>query len=284
MQVTVICRKNQARSIFAEYVISSQFPEIEVKSAGTHVELVDLPALQVSIIASEWGVNCEVTTPRSISDMREYIESSDLVILAEQNLVSELTKFKVTGKVRSLEEYSLDTSFSPKDPAGFSNQKLREELGKMTSVALRAIESELHISSTFGIKVVVPTNPSDCELAFTHAQFERQQNNGFLVDIDFRSPYSIEFAGLAEFEFYDPLETDLTKESNIFRSKILSPIREVKNPESVLISREFRIKIRKLADIAPVTLVTAPRNILGQGIPDSYLAAVLGNQISTINC
>ena len=66
MQVTVICRKNQARSIFAEYVISSQFPDIEVKSAGTHVELGDLPALQVSKIASEWGVNCEGTTTTKI--------------------------------------------------------------------------------------------------------------------------------------------------------------------------------------------------------------------------
>jgi protein-tyrosine-phosphatase len=284
MHVTFICRKNEVRSTFAQLLAHNQFPEIETDSAGIEVNSHPAPLSSVFEIAIDWGLQKINLVPTSILEKRRFIESSELVIIADESLRSSLSVLKINGKVRSFADYIFDESFMPQDPLGFTADKLRVEVAKVAYSSIRAIESELNISSTYGIKVVIPNNSTDCDLAFEHAQFERQQNDGFLIDCDLRSPYATDHGSSENYVFYNPLEINISKDAFLNKSKIWASYKEFSRPETILISRDWRNQIRELADIAPVTLITAPRYIEGKRVVDSYMASAVGNEISIISC
>ena len=284
MHVTFICRKNEVRSTFAQLLVHNQFPEIGTDSAGIEVNSHSAPVSSVFEIAVEWGLQKINLVPTSILEKRLLIESSQLVIIADESLRSSLSDLKISGNLRSFGDYIFDESFIPQDPLGFAADKLRVELAKVAYSTIRAIESELNISSTYGVKVIIPNNSTDCDLAFAHAQFERQQNDGFLIDCDLRSPYATDHGTTGNYLFYNPLETNISKDALLNKSKIWASVKEFSRPESILISRDWRSQIRELADIAPVTLITAPRYIEGKRVVDSYLASAVGNEISIISC
>ena len=284
MRVSIICRKNVVRSTFAHLLINSQFPEIEISSAGVDINTESLPVPMVFQIADEWGLQNIDILPASILEKKSYIESSDLVVIADESLKSSLDILNIHGKVRGFSDYIFDESFVPQDPLGFTYEKFKVEVAKVAYASLRVIESELKISSKYGVKVVIPYNSTDCDLAFAHAQFERQQNDGFLIDCDLRSPYATDHSSFENYFYYNPLKIDLGVDSFLNKSKIWTADKEFSKPESMLLRREWRSQIRKLADIAPVTLLTAPRYIQGKRIVDSYLAATVGNEISIISC
>jgi protein-tyrosine-phosphatase len=284
MHITFICRKNQVRSTFAQLLVHNQFPEIETDSAGTEINSNPAPLPSVFEIAADWGLQKINLVPTSILEKSSFIESCELVIIADESLRSSLSALKIKGNVRSFADYTFDESFIPQDPLGFTADKLRVEVAKVAYSTIRAIESELNISSTYGVKVVIPNNSTDCDLAFAHAQFERQQNDGFLIDCDLRSPYATDHGNSENYLFYNPLEINISKNALLNKSKIWASYKEFSRPESILISRDWRSQIRELADIAPVTLITAPRYIEGKRVVDSYLASAVGNEISIISC
>jgi len=284
MQLSFICRKNQVRSTFAQLLVQKQFPEIVSESAGIEVNSNSAPLPGVFEIAVEWGLEKIELIPTGILEKRSFIESSELVIIADESLRSGLSTLKISGNVRSFADYIFDESFIPQDPLGFAADKLRVEIAKVAYSTIRVIESELNISSRYGVKVVIPNNSTDCDLAYAHAQFERQQNDGFLIDCDLRSPYATDHGTTENYLFYNPLEINTNKDALLNKSKIWASYKEFSRPESILIARDWRSQIRELADIAPVTLITAPRYIDGKRIVDSYLASAVGNEISIISC
>jgi len=284
MQVVFICRRNEVRSTFAQLLAQKQFPEIVSESAG--IEISSNPSSRPSVfdIAVEWGFEKINLVPTSILEKRSFIESSELVIIADESLRGSLNVLKISGNVRKFADYIFDESFVPLDPIGFTLDKLKVEVAKVAYSTIRAIESELNISSTYGIKVIIPNSSTDCDLAFAHAQFERKQNDGFLIDCDLRSPYATDHASSENYHFYNPIEMNIGEDAFGQKSKIWASCKEFSRPESILISRDWRSQIRKLADIAPVTLLTAPRYIQGKRVVDSYLASAVGNEISIISC
>jgi hypothetical protein len=193
--------------------------------------------------------------------------------------------WNITAEVKSFDDLTLDEDFVPKDPIDLRDSEFRVELAKIGYVAIRAVELESIDPPRFPIKIFIPLNTSDAALAFMHARFERNYNNGFLIDIDFRSPNSQEFATQEECNFYEPETLNVDKYLiSQERSQILTPNREFRFPEKILISKEFRDRIRQFATIAPVTLISAPRCIQGVPIPDSYLAAISATTITTVGC
>lgn len=276
---------NQVRSTFSEILISSQYPEIEICSAGVSTVLEKSPLDRVYSVASEWGLNKLNLKPKEILEIRSFIESCDFLLLAERSYMRYFADWNITAKVKSFDDLTLDEHFVPKDPIDLRESEFRVELAKIGYVAIRAVELESIDPPRFPIKIFIPLNTSDAELAFMHARFERKYNNGFLIDIDFRSPNSQEFATQKECNYYEPetLNVDkyLTTEE---RSQILTPNREFRFPEKILISKDFRDRIREFATIAPVTLISAPRCIQGVPIPDSYLAAISATVITTVGC
>jgi protein-tyrosine-phosphatase len=285
MRVTVVCRMNQVRSVFSEILLRSQYPDIEVSSAGIESVAGKLPITSVALISAEWGLNSFNLKPKEILEVREFIESSDLLLLAENSFSKYFSDWNLKAKVRSFDEFTSDQNFVPKDPVDLSDGELKVELAKIGYVAIRAIELERMTPSVFPIKVIIPLNASDAELAFTHARFESKLENGFLIDIDFRSPNAREFATQEECVYFDPENFNAENyQTNESRRMVFTPDREYRVPEKILISREFRNTIREFARVAPVILISAPRQIQGVPIPDSYLAAISANCITTVGC
>lgn len=285
MKVAVICRMNQVRSTFSEILLRSQFPEIDFCSAGVSSDAGSLPITRVTSVASEWGLNTLKLMPKGILEIRDFIESCDLLLLAEDSFSQYFLEWKLLGKIKSFDQLTLDENFIPQDPINVGENEFKVELAKIGYVAVRAIELENLKPSSFPIKIVIPLNASDAELAFTYARFASRNEHGILIDVDFRSPNAREFATEEECIFFDPVTlsvSDYLKTIDVH--KILSPNREFRTPERILISKDFRTKIREFANIAPVTLISAPRSIQGVPIPDSYLAAISATVITTIGC
>jgi protein-tyrosine-phosphatase len=285
MKVAVICRMNQVRSTFSEILLTSQFPEIDFCSAGVSSVAGNLPITRVTSVATEWGLNALKLMPKGILDIRDFIESCDLLLLAEDSFAQCFLDWQITGRIKSFDQITLDENFIPKDPVNFGENDFKVELAKIGYVAIRAIELENMQPSSFPIKIVIPLNASDAELAFTYARFASSNEKGILIDVDFRSPNAREFATEEECMYFDPDTLNASDYQKTLHSlKILSPNREFRTPERILISRDFRTKIREFANIAPVTLISAPRCIQGVPIPDSYLAAISATVITTIGC
>lgn len=285
MKVAIVCRMNQVRSTFSEFLLSSQYPEIELHSAGVGAVSNKLPIARVATIATEWGLNTFSLAPRHITEIREFIESCDLLLLAESSFSSFFSAWNLRATTKSFDQLTLDENFVPKDPVDIGESEFRVELSKIGYVAIRAIESEIITSPKFPIKIVIPLNASDAELAFTFAKFESNQDKGFLIDVDFRSPNTREFASPEECTFFDPTTLNvLCNPATLDSGRILTPSREYRVPEEILISKEFRTNIREFANIAPVTLISAPRCVQGLPIPDSYLAAISATSIVTVGC
>jgi len=284
MRISIICRLNQARSVFAHCLVANQFPELEVESAGIDTELGLEPLPLIMEIAQEWGLSAFIHTPKHIDQLKSFIEASDLILISEPYMAKSLLDYNFVGKLAALEDFVLDSNFLPKDPIGLREEKMKIELAKIFYATTRAIECELGFTSKFEVKSVIPLSHSDNELAFTFARFERQQTQGFLIDCDLRSPYSNDFASEDDFHYYDP--GNFGPEENLlkFKSKIWTPYREFRNPEALLISRSWREQIVKISQIAPVTLLTAPRNVNGHELPDSFLASSVCTNITTISC
>ena len=286
MKMAVVCRMNQVRSTFSEILISSQYPEIEICSAGVSLVSEKLPVERVYSIASDWGLNPLNLKPREIFEIKNFVESCDFLLLAESSFARYFDKWDITAKVKSFDELTLDENFMPKDPIDLREMEFRVELAKIGYVATRAVELETMDPPRFPIKIVIPLNASDAELAFTHARFERNYDNGFLIDIDFRSPNSQEFATQEEeYNYYQPGTFNVDQYlSSQGRGLILTPNREYRFPEKILIARDFHNRIRDFANVAPVTLISAPRCIQGVTIPDSFLAAISATTITTVGC
>lgn len=284
MRIVTVCKMNQARSPFAQAVLERNFPHDEISSTG--VTAFDGAQVLESVVATakNWGVPITQSTSRSLSDATDDVMQADLIITAENTHRDAIRNLGYSGLLRSYEEILEDHDFIPIDPSGLLPDAMSRELGKVGALTLRAALDAKGFPHAHNIHVVIPHGVSDLGMALAHAQMSRITEGAILIDVDLRAPlvHEIEDMGLERI-FYDIDQIELMPIPELTKNQILTHIRQVDFPEKYFLSPEWRSWIQRLADRAPVVLITAPRHSRARRLADSYLASYMADEFTVIS-
>jgi hypothetical protein len=129
----------------------------------------------------------------------------------------------------------------------------------------------------------IPHGITDLGMALTRGQFERVAQGAILVDADLRAPDTSALKELGlEPLYFDSSNFDAVDPSQVSQSHILIHKFQLDYPEAVFLSPEWRGFIQRLADFAPVVIITAPRHSQLRKLPDSYLASYMSDEFGVI--
>jgi protein-tyrosine-phosphatase len=285
MRIGLVCTLNQARSPFAESVLSSNFPEHEFFSTG--VKAIYGTSIMKSVLATaaEWGLKVSKDSSTTIFNDESRILNSDLIIVAEPEQKAAIIELGYKSKLLSFDEVFEDQDFTPQDPEGFAMDAMTRELGKVAAVSLRAVLDLAGNGHRNPVTAVIPHGVSDLGMALAHAQLERTSRRAILIDGDIRAPHDEEIANAGlERVFFDIQKLDECDFSNLGTNQILTHIREVDFPEKFFIKDLWRNFLKKMSEQSPVVLVTAPRHSHMRKLADSYLASYMADEFSVISC
>jgi protein-tyrosine-phosphatase len=284
MSIGVICRMNQARSIFVEGVLTKNFPELDFFSSG--VEAVSGSAVidGVEELAKTWEI--ELTKKRSSTiqeDMPEILEA-ELIICTEMAFEQAIRLLGYNGKVLNFEQLVTDSFFMPLDPEGLFVDKFRRELAKAAAISIKAVRSHLGLSFANPIKVVTPNSAADSNLALAHSVMEARIDNAILIDADFRAPNLAEIKeqGLETVEF-DIKNFDQKLLEKITNQNILTHQYQINHPGQILLNPLFANFLQILTQDRPIVLLTAPRYTNSLRLSDSYIFSAYTDNISVIS-
>jgi len=275
---------NQARSIFAEGVLTKNFPELEFFSSGVEAQSGSSLIDGVEELAKIWEISLTKKRSSSIQEDQSEILEAELIICAEMQFEPLIRKLGYSGKVLNFEQLVTDSFFMPLDPNGLSVDKFKRELAKTAAIAIKAVRSHLRLEFSNSITVVTPNSASDSNLALAHALMESKINNAILVDADFRAPNlsEIKEQGLEEIEF-DIQNLDQLSYEIITNQQILTHQYQINHPGQVLLSPNFNTFLQKLTQDRPAVLLTAPRYTNANRLSDSYIFSAYTDNISVIS-
>lgn len=283
MHIVTVCRMNQARSPFAQAVLQRNFPEDFITSCGV-AAINGTPFLEsVEKIAARWMVPITKKTSTSVEGDRDELLAADLIITADDYQLDVIRGLGYQGVARSYEEIIGDTDFIPADPDGMTFDGISRELGKVGACTLRAAIDAKGFAHHYPITSFIPHGVSDLAMALTRGQFERVAQGAILVDADLRAPdvTALKELGLEPL-FFDSSNFDSVDPAQVSQNQILIHKFQLDYPEAVFLSPEWRGFIQRLADFAPVVIITAPRHSQLRKLPDSYLASYMSDEFGVI--
>ena len=284
MSIGVICRMNQARSIFVEGVLTKNFPELDFFSSGVEALSGSAPIDGVEELAKVWEIDLSKKRSSSIQDDQNEILEAELIICAEMEFEQLIRRLGYSGKVINFEQLVTDSFFMPLDPNGLEVDKFKRELAKSAALSIKAVRSHLGLFFANSITVVTPNSANDSNLALAHAIMEARIKNAILVDADFRAPNLVEIneQGLEVVEF-DIHNLDQLALEVITNQQILTHQYQINHPGQVLLSPIFNTFLQKLTQARPVVLLTAPRYTNANRLSDSYIFSAYTDDISIIS-
>ena len=284
MSIGVICRMNQARSIFVEGVLTKNFPELDFFSSGVEALSGSAPIDGVEELAKVWEIDLSKKRSSSIQDDQNEILEAELIICAEMEFEQLIRRLGYSGKVINFEQLVTDSFFMPLDPNGFKVDKFKRELAKSAALSIKAVRSHIGLYFANSITVVTPNSANDSNLALAHAIMEARIKNAILVDADFRAPNLVEIKeqGLEVVEF-DIHNLDQLALEVITNQQILTHQYQINHPGQVLLSPLFNTFLQKLTQARPVVLLTAPRYTNANRLSDSYIFSAYTDDISIIS-
>ena len=284
MSIGVICRMNQARSIFVEGVLTKNFPELDFFSSGVEALSGSAPIDGVEELAKIWEIDLSKKRSSSIQDDQNEILEAELIICAEMEFEQLIRRLGYSGKVINFEQLVTDSFFMPLDPNGLKVDKFKRELAKSAALSIKAVRSHLGLYFANSITVVTPNSANDSNLALAHAIMEATIKNAILVDADFRAPNLAEIKeqGLEVVEF-DIHNLDQLALEVITNQQILTHQYQINHPGQVLLSPLFNTFLQKLTQARPVVLLTAPRYTNANRLSDSYIFSAYTDDISIIS-
>ena len=284
MRIVTVCRMNQARSPFAQAVLERNFPEDQISSTGVEAHSGNHMVDSIMQIAKNWHVPITQVESRPLSKAADDIASADLVIVADNRQRDTVRNLGYQGALRSYEEILEDPDFVPIDPTGLLPDAMSRELGKVGALTLRAAIDAKGYPHAHSIRAVIPHGVSDLSLALTTAQMKRINDGAILIDADLRAPLSEEVDELGlERVYFDIDVVESIEIPVVGPGQILTHIRQVDFPERFFLSPAWRNWLQKMADSAPIVMVTAPRHSKARRLADSYLASYMSDEFSVIS-
>ena len=284
LKIFVLCQRNLVRSPIISAILSKSMPEVSVKSAGLEaIQDTQIPSV-VKQIVHDWQLGELKSSADSVSNFKEEILESDLVLLTERHQLEHLNAIGFKRDWITITDKIVDDSFIALDPFGFKLSDMKIEIAKIVIGTLRIISYSLQSLELPNILTITPNTPSDTGIAYAHAFFEKNIKNAALIDIDLRSPCARDFAENFSVIEYDPMDSAPFSLSDANKKVIFTPYKEFSFPEKYLINENLRGKIHELSKALPVIQISAPRVTSKGLLADSILASCDSRRVSRISC
>ena len=283
MRIAVVCRHNKARSPFAEAVIKYHFPQFSVQSFGIEPTDGEPTSEFAQAIAERWGIGDIKKKASSSKSAARIINDSDLLILADEALRTNLNFETSNINVASMNQSAIHEELRPTDPDGMAESQFERELAKVASTTLRILYEKMNSQPPHEVVAFIPRGTSDISQTLAHAHFEARNRGAVLIDADCRAPHGDELydAGLTPIDFdFTTATRSLLPEIN--DDHILRHLRELDRPEKYFLNPTWKKLVDHYAQKTDVILVTAPRRSKSRFIPDSFLSSYFADQISVI--
>ncbi len=287
MEITTVCKYNQARSIISAAAIRKFFPLISVRSLGIQASVEGSIPIQIRTIAKSWGLSIleKTSTPISVASIE--LSNSDLIISVDEEITLFLRELYPNSPIVNLQETALVMEFTPHDPSGMSKNQTEVELAKIVALTTQKLISFTNQRSKYSITSLIPQAPEAEQNTIAAALKKTKEENGFILDLNIRTPEieswrdkQVELRELTA-NYLDSLAAETA--SATVGPIIFAPSYEASLPELVWLSRELLTLILDLANRAPVTLLTAPIKFFGHAQPDAYLASISASSVEVIS-
>jgi len=284
MKIALACRQNKARSPFAELVVRHHYPDSLVCSFGIEVTDGEQTSGFAASVATRWGLAQMKELTTSIEKFLNSRFKPDLLIAADQEVLSSVKHLKSLSEYRSLTDEHIHPELHASDPDGMEETQFERELAKISNTVLRTIYEWQGLKNRYKVIAFIPRGTTDNSQTIAHAVFEAKAIGAVIVDGDCRAPHDID---LLE-QYLKPIDFDYTlamqsPPPKLNVGEILRHSRELDKPEKYFLSQSWKTLIDFYSNRGPVVIITAPRRSKSRSLPDSFLASYFTDSINVIS-
>ena len=284
MEISVVCKYNQARSIIGAAAIRKFYPEITVHSSGIFALSGGLIPASIRDIAQSWKLPIQEIFSTPVAQAGPELTASDLIIGADEEVSLALKSKYPESQIRNLQDAAMALEFTPHDPSGMSGFKTEIELAKVVALTLQEVRAFIAKPAPFPITLWIPRSPHS-ETALIKKVLAGAAS-ALTIDLNFRTPSPESWRNpthpvrALSSDFLGEL-SELVDLGN-FSGSIISPTFEATWPESLWTDPALAATISKAAEKGAVNLVTAPLTIGDKLKPDAFLASICATEIHII--
>ena len=230
---------------------------------------------EVVEVARRWGL--EIADGYSISIIEQGLPTIDTrIVCAEEYMGESIASLGFKGEIVCYENIVPDPSFMPRDPVGYRGRALESELAKVAFANIWGARNYDKNLNVHDITVIVPEGERNVDAAIDRAFTEANYSGALVIDGDLRSPI------IREIKNRNLRVGPLTDGIDHLEFDLLSNFIEHQSPERTLLDPSWGSRIRTIANVRPVVIITAPQLISSGPLPDCYLAAAVANRVIII--
>jgi protein-tyrosine-phosphatase len=278
--IAIICRLNQARSIFVAAYLSRVLPEFNIISAG--IQAVDgqqIP-LQIKLLANNWGLTVTKDFSQNITSIDTELLQAEFTIVAENAFADNLIKLGVSpSKIASMQDANFDLNQIPIDPINLDIDSFEVELAKAVMVSVQLVHRRNLTSSRNRITIIHPDSETDFQSCLQRVVEEARESQANVLVADFRFPHvqTIEKMLLPyqEFTISKSSGAITTNQSQLDLAlpSLIATKYEIDFVEEFILSANFLELLEVLSKDRPVYVITGQFNSNHRKFSDPYLIA-----------
>ena len=269
--VAVVCRANEVRSRIVEAIIRRDHPYVDTRSYGTSIAKNGILDSNLLTLSSAWGLELQTHNPRCFKSDLDFLRSADLVIAADLKVYDQIKHLNLN--TINLTNFAIDAVHIPYDPVGLSLTGFLENISKIIHCTFRLLDKIFPpLPKQFNITVTVPRSEdsvisSISDSFFVDARLRKLDSSDRLVR---NSTYEFQ-----ESELFDgSLIASVDKNISLYKAKF-----DFIQPEMTLISKQWAEFLRKLASLAPLTVLTEPLVARNARLWTPYIASHAADSI-----
>jgi protein-tyrosine-phosphatase len=253
-----------------EGYIQKRFPQLEVRSFGTDVVKENRISSQLIREMNYWGLEIKQSSPTPLSSDLEFVSASDVVISADQKIFEELSEKGIVST--NICNFAVDDWHIPYDPIDFSSDKYFANAAKVIHCTARLV-SEFFDERNRENSIWAYSTPEE-------SIPEHFRPDATVIDARLRKSVhqtlpSGEIRFFEERELLDgSLKSSLNNETTVY-----SPKFEFREPEKILLSRDWSDFVRAVSRFRPVNVITAPLASNGKSLTEPYLASLVADYV-----
>ena len=278
--IAIICRLNQARSIFVAAHLSRVLPEYNLISAG--IQAVDGQAipLQIKLLANNWGLSITKEFSQNIASIQTELLQADFIIVAENAFADNLIRLGISpSKIASMQDLIFEPAQIPIDPINLSIDSFEVELAKAVMVSVQLVNRRNLTTRRNRITIIHPDSGTDFQSCLQRVVEEARESQANVLVADFRFPHvqTIEnmFLPYQEFKISKSSGAITTNQNQLDLSlpSLIATKYEVDFVEEFILSANFLELVEVLSKDRPVYIITGQFNSNHRKFSDPYLIA-----------
>jgi protein-tyrosine-phosphatase len=261
LQVEVICRLNQARSIIAEEFIRSIFENVQVNSSGVSAEESEpFPSNTLRLLA-EFNLNLRKPHPERCESVVKRVRSSDAIIFSENYMQMYFADtLSESSNFLSLESSETHPIMRSEDPVFMDYSSFKVEIAKNSTQCVTLLSHRLIPHKQHRLICVVPIKESSEIEAFEYALKLQSEVGGLFISLNYRSKQiqrliPANFRKLHLSRFFNS-KVDLIMNDSI--DYIVTQDYENDNLQNLVMSSIYRTRILEQLEASSVVVFTEP--------------------------